>query len=185
MTAEQEKLIEEIIAYELEMFLAVQNLGGTANCQQHPNAFKTMRKMSHSVQNTAFLQSYLNDLKQAKEEQRNFMVEKYALMDNLIPALSSDERIGIIVEKEAAWRNIVAAVYPHVIRHEDSTHFKNYLQGELQTLSPESLAFYYENVMQADKEGRNLIQERYAYLINLLGYSSIEEYEKKLANNTK
>lgn len=185
MTAEQEKLIDEIIEYELKMFLAVQNLGGTANCQQHPKAFKIMRKMSHSVQNIAFLQSYLNDLKQAKEKQRNLMVEKYALMDNLIPDLTCDERIGIIVEKEAAWRDITAHMYPHVIKHEDSTYFKNYLQGELQTLSPESLTFYYENVVQADKEDRNLIQERYAYLIKLLGYSSIEEYEKQLANNTK
>ncbi len=39
MTAEQEKLIEEIIDYELEMFLEVQNVGGMANCQQHQRHF--------------------------------------------------------------------------------------------------------------------------------------------------
>lgn len=181
MTAEQEKLIEEIIDYELEMFLEVQNVGGMANCQQHPKAFRVMRKMSHSVQDTAFLQAYLNDLKQAKEQQRNFMVEKYALMDNLIPNLTEDDRIDIIVDREAEWRDIMAKMYPHIVGREDSAHFRRYLQSELQTLSAASLAAYYETVVTAFNQGRNLVQERYAYLMQLLGYASLDEREKQLA----
>lgn len=184
MTAEQEKLIDEIVEYELEMFLEVQNVGGMSNCQQHPKAFKVMRKMSHSVQDTAFLQSYLSDLKQAKEQQRNFMVEKYALMDNLIPDLMVDDRIDIIVDREAEWRDIMATMYPHIVGREDSAHFRRYLQSELQTLSPESLAAYYDTVVTAFNQGRNLVQERYAYLMQLLGYASLEEREKQLASKT-
>ncbi len=132
-------------------------------------AFRVMRKMSHSVQDTAFLQSYLNDLKQAKEQQRNFMVEKYALMDNLIPNLVEDDRIDIIVDREAEWRDTMANMYPHII-------------GELQTLSPASLASYYDTVVTAFNQGRNLVQERYAYLMQLLGYASLDEREKQLAD---
>ncbi len=181
MKNEHEKLIDEITAIELDMFLAVKNLGGTAACQEHPNAFKLMRKMSHCVQSKAFLESYLKDLQQAIRSGRNIMVEKYALMDRLIPDLTNDARIAVIAEKEAAWRDAAAAAYPHIVGRTNSEHFKNYLQGELQTLSPESLACYYDNVLNAEKEGRNLILERYAYLMVLLGYSSLDEREKQLA----
>ena len=47
-----------------------------------------MRRMNHCTHDTATLESYLDDLKNAAAEGRNFMIEKYARLDNRLPPLS-------------------------------------------------------------------------------------------------
>ena len=53
--------IDAIVELELAMFLATQNMGGQANCQKNPTAFKLMRKMAHSARSGKTLTSYLHD----------------------------------------------------------------------------------------------------------------------------
>ena len=85
----REGLLHEIIERELVMFLATPNEGGVAQCQMHPDAFRTMRRMTHCIHDDATLVSYLHDLRLAAETGRNFMIEKYARMDDRLPPLSS------------------------------------------------------------------------------------------------
>ena len=111
--SQRQELIEEIIELELKMFLAVNNRGGKANCQETPESFRTMRFMTHSVLPEKFLKSYKDDLIQAESDQRNLMTEKYALMEGLIPTLNSSPAIAEIVEMECEWRKEVAAQFPY------------------------------------------------------------------------
>ncbi len=182
MESDQERaaLVDAVIAEELDMFLDVQNRGGTSFCQEHPQTFRTMRRTSHSVQSDAFLQSYLEDLRQAKAAGRNLMVEKYALMENLIPELSEDARIGMIVQAEGQWRDTLALLYPDIFRPDAGAHFRVYLSCELQTLSAKTLALYYDTVAQAQREGRNLVRERYEDLMRRLGFGSLAERQAAL-----
>ena len=177
----RQAMLDDIIERELEMFLSVTNRGGVSSCQERPDTFRTMRWTSHSVQTDSFLASYLADLKEAKEQGRNFMVEKYALMENLIPALSTDPAIKTIVDTEGAWRDALAALYPHVFRVEAGEHFRLYLGSELQTLSPKTLSLYRERIQKAIDDKGNLVLERYENLFHKMGYASIAEREAYLA----
>lgn len=163
------------------MFESVQNFGGKANCQENPGAFKTMRKSAHSVQSQEFLLSYLQDLINAEKDGRNFMTEKYALMDNLIPELSQNALIPLIIQEEYAWMNEASSIYPHVIRKDNVEQFTLYLSCELQTLSEKSLELYYKNIKTALEQNRNLTLERYEYIMQALGYGSLQNYEKQFA----
>ena len=112
----RESLLYEIIERELVMFLATPNEGGVASCQMHPDAFRAMRRMTHSVHDEATLRSYLHDLRLAAESGRNFMIEKYARMDDRLPPLSSSPLLDEIADAETAFLEDAAARFPHVIK---------------------------------------------------------------------
>ena len=174
-------LIETIIKKELAFFLAVNNRDGPSGCQEHPDAFCAARKMSHAVQSEQYLKSYLNDLEEAKQQGRNIMTEKYAHMENLIPRTNHDNRIEIIVSLEGAWYDEVTVLYPHIVSPQSKENFRLYLTCELQTLSPQSLMYYQENIMEARNQKRNLVHERYENLMNSLNLPSLAEREAQLA----
>ncbi|SKA67179.1 DUF4125 family protein [Desulfobaculum bizertense] len=179
--ARKNELVKDIIEHELKMFLAVNNAGGTSVCQEHPDSFRVMREMTHAVMNEAFLESYLNDLKEAEKAGRNLMTEKYALMGGQIPPLNDDEMLRNIVVVEGTWRRQVAERFPRSVQPEGHQGFCLYLGSELQTYSRKSLMLYEECMNAARKEGRNLVQERYEILMQKLGYGSLEQCEAKLA----
>ena len=105
----REGLLHEIIERELVMFLATPNEGGVAQCQMHPDAFRTMRRMTHCIHDDATLVSYLHDLRLAAETGRNFMIEKYARMDDRLPPLSSSPLLDEIADAETAFLEEAAA----------------------------------------------------------------------------
>ncbi|NJB69145.1 hypothetical protein GGQ74_002842 [Desulfobaculum xiamenense] len=182
MTEERrEALVEDIIERELRMFLAVKTRGGKSLCQERPESFRIMREMTHGVLSEAVLESYLGDLVRAEEAGRNFMTEKYALMDDLIPAINTDPRIRVIVEAEADWRDEVSAQFPRTVQRDGRESFCLYLRCELQTYSPATLTAYAALVDAARNEGRNLVRERYEILMRKLGYGSLEACEAQLA----
>lgn len=155
---------DEIIERELAMFLATQNLGGQSDCQKRPDAFRLMRAMAHSAHGLEFLDSYLADLREAEKSGRNFMVEKYARMDNLIPPLSDSPLLDEIADAEAAFMEQAAEKLPGIVRNDGSSMFKNYLRCELETLSPASLEFYAREIRDALKNFRNPVLERHKWL---------------------
>lgn len=176
----KEQIIAEILNYELSMFLAVPNENKQGSCQQYPNAFTVMRKVSHVVQDIAYLNSYLQDLQQASLQNKNLMIEKYALMavasvDN-IPKGSLYEKI---IAREQIWRAEMQTLYPHILKNTEQD-FSLYLFCELQTLSEKSRTLYYNNIAEAVKANRNLVIERYEALMKLLGYSGLAEKEQQL-----
>nr|WP_321256588.1 DUF4125 family protein [uncultured Pseudodesulfovibrio sp.] len=173
-------LIKEIINLELDMFLAVKNQGGTSMCQERPESFRIMREITHRVLSDEFLQSYRNDLQHAEKKGRNFMTEKYALMDQLIPSISTDPRIKKIVAIESAWRKDVAKEFPHTIHPDGHESFCLYLGCELETYSTSTMDAYEICVQNAQKEKMNLVQERYELLMVKLGHGSLRNCEANL-----
>jgi hypothetical protein len=135
-----------------------------------------MRRMTHSVLSTETLESYLGDLQRANAEGRNLLTEKYARMDNRIPPLKSNRSIDDIVKLEARWMKELSQKYPRSFKG-GSAGFTVYLSSELETYSDETLKLYVSDVSGAEKEGRNLAEERYTWLSRQLGYDSIDDME--------
>ena len=178
---EKERLIEKIVDRELEMFMATPNEGGTSVCQTRPNSFRVMRWMNHCTHDVATLESYLNDLEEAVISGRNFMIEKYARMDDRIPPLSHNPLLDVIADAESTFLSEAAASYPHAIRQNGDGAFRLYLRCELETLSDRTLECYAEELARARREGRNPAVERYDRLWKRLGEGSLADYENKLA----
>lgn len=174
-------LLRDIIEKELIMFLSTPNEGGTASCQQRPDSFRIMRWMAHSVHSDATLLSYHEDLRMAENTGRNFMIEKYALMDGLIPPISQNPLIEIIAAAEAKWMEEAALRYPKSLQSRGDDVFKRYISSELQTLSDHTLEMYAKEVQQALDEGRNLIEDRHTLLCKKMGYGSLAERESSLS----
>lgn len=177
----REQLIEEIVSIELRMFLAIENPEPIPSAdQEEPDMLKLMRRASHWVLSDETLKSYLKDIQEAIEEDRNLMALKYARMDNLVPVLNTNPLIDEIVEIEARWFKELAEKYPLTFkgRSEDSANV--YLRCELETYSDRTLELYHKDVTKAVKEGRNLTADRYTYLLQQSGFNSIDEMEEDM-----
>ncbi|MBD5538949.1 MAG: DUF4125 family protein [Desulfovibrio sp.] len=165
---DREALLDEIIERELAMFLATPNEGGVASCQQRPNTFRVMRRMAHIIHEDEALKSYLEDLRAAEESGRNFMIEKYARMDDRIPPLSTSPLIDEIVSVEDTFMREAAEQFPDRIRLDASAGFSHYLRCELETLSQRTLELYAREVRRAQAGGRNLVLVRHQWLAGYL-----------------
>jgi hypothetical protein len=60
-----------------------------------------------------------------------------------------------------------------------SGSFELDLSSELETYSDETLKLYFSDISRAEKEGRNIAEERYTKLSQQIGYSSINDMERK------
>ncbi len=180
-----EKLLDKIIEAELEMFELIKT-AEPSSCKDHPETFRVMRRMTHSVLSIETLESYFKDLQQAKAEGKNLLTEKYARMDNLIPPLKTNpdiiKIINEIVETEADWMRDLSGRYPRTFKNE-SVSFKNYLSSELETYSDQTLRLYRRDVYKAQREERNLAEEAYTKLFQQIGYNSINGVEEKKKKN--
>jgi len=170
-------LLNKIIEIELCMFEQVRTAEPSL-CKDRPETFRVMRRMTHSVLSTETLESYLGDLQKAKAEGRNLLTEKYARMDNRIPPLKANRFIDDIVKLETRWMRELSQKYPHSFRGGPGS-FELYFSSELETYSDETLKLYFGDVSRAEKEGRNLAEERYNRLSQQIGYGSIDEMERK------
>jgi hypothetical protein len=173
----REELLDNIVKFELDMFEQVRT-SEPSLCKDRPETFKVMRGMSHSVLSTRTLKSYFGDLQKAKAKGRNLLTEKYARMDNRIPPLKSNRLIDDIVKLESRWMKELSQKYPRSFRG-GSSSFELYLSSELETYSDETLKLYFSDVSRAEKEGRNLAEERYTGLSRQIGYGSIDEMGEK------
>ena len=173
---ERKELLDGIIEIELDMFKRVRTAEPSL-CQERPETFKAMRWMTHSVLSTETLESYLGDLQKAETEGKNLLTEKYARMQNIIPLIKTNPIIEDITKVEVSWMKELSKKYPHTFGAQSG--FELYLHSELETYSDETLKFYFDDVSEAQKEGRNLVEERYTVLFQEIGYGSIAEVEGK------
>jgi hypothetical protein len=173
-----EELLHEIISIELRMFMTVQTSEPTT-CQEQPEAFKLTRKAGFYVLSNKTLESYLNDLQDAVEENRNLVELKYARIDNLIPPLNNNPLIDKIVDSEGSWLRELEEKYPSTFRDRADFASGVYLRSELETYSDQTLELYFKDVSNALREGRNLTAERYTFLFKQIGYNSIDDMEKE------
>jgi hypothetical protein len=174
---EKQDLLAAIIEMEWDMMQRV-NTASPSLCQQRPDTFKNMRWMSHSVLSEETLASYLGDLRQAVTDGRNFITEKYARMDDLIPPLSEHPAIGDILRTESAWMEELSRRFPRLFPGRLES-FQRYARAELETLSDRTLASYLQDLARAAAAGRNLVEERYRNLFRKIGLGTLEDEEAK------
>jgi hypothetical protein len=178
MGKSHDELVREIISIELRMFLTVQTSGPTT-CQEQPETFKLMRRAGFHVLSTETLESYLQDLEEALDENRNLVTLKYARIDELIPCLNDNPIIGKIVEIEERWFKELEKKYPSTFRNRADFAAGTYLRSELETHSNRTLGLYLKDLTKALYEGINLTAERYTYLFKQIGYNSIDDMEQQ------
>ena len=170
-------LIDKIVTIELWMFQKVRTIEPSL-CQERPDTFKLMREMGHSVLSLETLSSYLKDLEEAKRRDRNLVTEKYARMSNMIPPLKQSSVLNDIMAIESLWMKELELKYPSILKR-NSNYFEIYLSSELETYSNETLDLYLNDILKAKAAKRNLAEERYLYLFKKLGYSSLDDVNKK------
>jgi hypothetical protein len=183
----KETLIAEILDREFKMFTSVLSQPRSP-CQDDEANFKTMRAAQFEVWALETLASYREDLLNALRENRNLMTLKYARMDNLISALQTNPLIDEIVEMQMTWWKELFHKYPNLMKRTrplderakgNSTSFKTYLRGELETYSNKTLALFYEDIMDMKSRGENMTREIYLNVVKSLGYNSLEEAEEE------
>lgn len=199
--APKEAAVMAIIELEWEAFDLTQNEGGRAGCQDDWETFSIMRRSQYETWPAELLESYLNDLLEAKAEGRNLITEKYGRMMestapaeyakiwDALPALDADQvRIReAIVAIYVGWMEEVAAAYPKfagqarvIHTSEDTmwrTSYETYLRGEISTYSPQTLTLFGRMTAQAAQNGENLSKSILLRTAQLYGYASIEEAE--------
>ncbi|MFO7795154.1 MAG: DUF4125 family protein [Promethearchaeati archaeon] len=176
----KKELVDQIIEIELDMFQKVRSINPSI-CKEHPNAFKLMREMGHIALSKETLRSYYDDLKNANSKNRNLMTEKYAKMTYQPLKSKSNKMIEEIVSIESEWLKSLSKKFPHIISHNEN-YFKSYLTSELETYSQKTLKLYYNDIITSKEKQGNLARIRYEYLVNSLGYDSIEEAEESKTN---
>jgi len=199
----KEKIILDIIELEWEMFSHVNNYGGRAPCQEDHETFNIMRASQAEAWPEELLQSYYNDLVQAKSHNRNLMTEKYArMMESTFPEEYKtfadrlpdiDSRTVDLIEKiidiHLQWKLEIFNKYPKLTNRgraiytkEDSriaTSFETYLRGELRTYSPNTVQLYYDMTLDHWNRGENLEEIILLNIVKKYGYDSLEEAEKR------
>lgn len=197
-------LIDKIVELEWEQFDKVKNEGGRASCQDDFATFSIMRKSQYLTWDEELLNSYYNDLLQAKQSGWNLIMEKYArMMKSTAPEkyaelakelpIRSVERETIaeeIIKIQVAWMEEFAEKFPKMAGNARSIHteednafntsYETYLRGELGTYGEETFVFYGRFITALLKEGRNLAYETMNNTAKLYGYESVEEAESKL-----
>ena len=196
-------LINKILKIEWNEFTNVQNVGGKASCQEDPATFNIMRTSQFVSWSAAALESYLNDLLEAKANGRNLLTEKYALMmkstapseyariEHLLPRLDPEVTLLIdkITEIEIRWQEDMLKKFPHVTErgrplysYQDNcfaTSFETYLRGELATYSRRTLELYYENRINQNSQKINGAEITLEYTVKQYGYQSLNDANER------
>lgn len=191
---EKQPIIDKIVQNEWIMFRSV-NENPSSKTRQHPSCrdfpdeFKLHRESKLMPWSTKTLNSYLNDLVQAREAGRNLMTYKYARMDNLIPCENKSPYIDSITKQLVAWQKEFMVQYPGImsggralsggIRGVDWPSFENYLRCELESYSEKTLQYLSRDIEVMIKQGKSMSEEVYTYLTRKKGYSSLDQAEIK------
>ncbi len=188
---EHNRIIEQIIALELEMFLAVP-AGGENSCQKNPEAFCRHRRVQFTPWSNKTLQSYLTDLESAQFDERNLMTHKYVMMDNPKHQVKQNPLVEKIVLCQLTWQKEMFLKYPHVMGGarplkkstdaDSMTSFETYLKCELKTYSDKTLALLYQDITDKQKCDINMAEETYELLVQATGYSSLKQAEGILSS---
>jgi hypothetical protein len=180
MSDEREHTIGRILDIEADMFLRVRT-ADDPSCRADLESMKLHRRGQFATWSTETCESYLRDLRAAEERGENLMTIKYARMDELIPPYSENGLIDEILERYRQWQREMIRDYPNIMRGgRDLDDFGNYLRGELETYSDETLALLRKDVEACSRRGENMAKQVYEYLARQSGYESIGQLERAL-----
>ena len=201
MTLNEKK--ERLIQEEWLNFTAVHNEGGRADCQDDPETFFIMRRSQFICWREELVNSWYNDLVNAKNQGRNLLSEKYAWMMKQtaplefkkisrflhFPTEQAEQLIEDVVKTEVRWMEEYNSKYPYMAAgnreihsYEDSeysTSFETYLRGELHTYSEKTLLLYANMVKQLEKDGKSLSVLIMDAMVKAYGYKDIDDAEKQ------
>ena len=200
----REELIKEIIDREWEMFSVLKNTGGVAECQNNKPEFIIMRSGQWDNLPDKILESYKQDLIEAKKVGRNLLEEKYIRMmeysapsefdgvKHLLPNISNGS-LTLIKQIEKIylnWGDEFENKFPKFSKLcrplrssgdiPERASVQTYLIGELSSYSTRTVLFYFDYVTQCVKEGKNLIYITHSDVVKQKGFNSIEEVETGL-----
>ena len=200
----REELIKEIIDREWEMFSVLKNTGGVAECQNNKPEFIIMRSGQWDNLPDKILESYKQDLIEAKKAGRNLLEEKYIRMmeysapsefeevKHLLPNISNGS-LTLIKQIEKIyldWGDEFESKFPKFSKLcrplrssgdiPERASVQTYLIGELSSYSTRTVLFYYDYVKQCVEKGINLIYVTHTDVVKKKGFNSIEEVESAL-----
>lgn len=202
----ERKSIEQLIVNnEWNMFQKVQGINGRAPCQaeEQYQTFIIMRLSQFESWPIEVIQSYLQDLEDAKAAERNLVMEKYAWMmedtdpeyfsqiRHLLPPVSEEKRelARKITAQYMCWEKEVDTLYPNVRKNgrpttagtslEGDTSLETYLRCELMTYSAKTLQLLWKMIEAAPSQ--NLYMISMEKLANAYGYTSLEAAETALS----
>lgn len=198
----KQELIDTIVRYEWDDFSRVRDIDGISKCQKRPDMFIRMRRALLETWSDELLDSYLEDVSNAKGSHRSLMSEKYAWMMQtvdsdrfadiveLLPIIpyKTCEQIERIVKILLVWQSWANAMYPRLtargrplITEDDMqgvVSFETYARSELKSYSPRTVELYEGHVIACWRDGRNLAVENLDNIAKSYGYVDAGDAEK-------
>jgi hypothetical protein len=195
--------IERIIDLEWAMFTEVDNVGGRADCQDDLDTFRIMRRSQFEAWDARTLESYLDDLRAARENGRNLVAmkygymmefsfpEEYASVRDKLPPVSGKKRLLAegITAIHLAWRAELLPLFPHVFGQgrpelvaDEADGFvsaESYSMGELQSMSERTLERYDAYARRLASQNRNMARMILENLVGAYGFPSLDAAEKR------
>jgi hypothetical protein len=196
-----EKIIDQFVSLEWDMFQAVNEGGPRASCQEDRATFEGMRRGQFLAWSPEARAAYLEDLLNAELDGRNLVREKYIhMMKNVVPAQYAllAETIpmpepavmklaGEISDRLLAQTQTLFDRYPHVtgagrpLRASSDTPYvtsiETYQYSELLTYSEATLSALKAHLEALEKEGRLLAREILEKTVRHYGYQTLEAAE--------
>lgn len=188
------KLTNEIVEIEYKMFKSLKNIGGEASCQRNYPYFKLMREAQYLTFNINLLESYLEDLHQALNNNYNLLEIKYGFMEETLgpnhfkeissrlPQLTKFQKevIASISDVVLEMKNLFDKI-PHAkMRDNDSSYdtynnasYETYLKGELASYSEKTLYLYARMLQELSQNNQNIVSLTAFYTYFLRCYESV------------
>ncbi len=201
-----ERLKTEVIELEWNMFTNVQNEGCRASCQDDRATFEIMRGSQFAVWSEAALQSWKEDLEQARKRGRNLMAEKYAYMmqdtapeqfekiKHLLPEFGGEafskkqNLVQELTEMQVRWKECVETDYPFLkqrgraLRKSEAypgdASLETYASGELMTHSQKTLELLKLHFEEMERQGMNPGICILEDMVRRYGYADLKEAQE-------
>lgn len=173
----------KITDIEFEMHKALNAYGGVQECQLNKNYYFIMRLSQHLNMSLEFLNSYLNDLIYAKNNNVSLPFIKYAFMekstDKKLYELTKDY-LPIIDEKRTKLQEAIISVQLEMLNkylkkqkndsknmrtiysssdNLDNASYETYLRGELSSYSENTVVLYGRMISLYSKYKKNFVEE--------------------------
>lgn len=188
------KLTNEIVEIEYKMFKSLKNIGGEASCQRNYPYFKLMREAQYLTFNINLLESYLEDLHEALNNNYNLLEIKYGFMEETLdpnhfkeissrlPQLTKFQKevIASISDVVLEMKNLFDKTLHAKMRDNDSSYdtynnasYETYLKGELASYSEKTLYLYARMLQELSQNNQNIVSLTAFYTYFLRCYESV------------
>lgn len=188
------KLTNEIVEIEYKMFKSLKNIGGEASCQRNYPYFKLMREPQYLTFNINLLESYLEDLHQALNNNYNLLEIKYGFMEETLDPNHFKEISSRLPQLTKFQKEVIASISdvvlemknlfdktPHAkMRDNDSSYdtynnasYETYLKGELASYSEKTLYLYARMLQELSQNNQNIVSLTAFYTYFLRCYESV------------